>query len=281
MTRNEPFALGMGQILVEGGEVDQNLQRARQMIINAAEQDCKVVVLPECLDLGYIYPGAPELAQPIPGEYSDALCDAARQSQVYVVAGLTERAGERIYNAALMISPDGTILLKHRKINVLTVAQELYSTGGSLSVVETPLGTVGVNICADNFPESLALGHSLVRMGARILLSPSAWAVKPDHDNVKEPYSKTWKKAYTTLARLYDITVVGVSNVGRINEGVWEGRRCIGCSLAVGPGGNILAQGPYGESAETLIVIHVEIIPCNVTGTAIADMLAERGYEGP
>lgn len=281
MTKNKPFALGMGQMLVEGGEVDQNLKRARQMIENAAKQDCKIVVLPECLDLGWIYPGAPELAQPIPGEYGDTLCDAARESQIYVVAGLTERAGERIYNAALLISPDGTILVKHRKINVLTVAQDIYSTGYSLSVVETPLGTIGVNICADNFPESLALGHSLVRMGARILLSPSAWAVKPDHDNGIDPYSKTWKKSYTTLARLYDITIVGVSNVGRINEGVWEGRRCIGCSLAVGPGGNMLAQGPYGESAETLIVIQVEIIPCDVTGTAFADMLAQRGYEGP
>lgn len=281
MTKNEPFALGMGQMLVEGGEVDQNIERARHMIEDAAEQGCKVIVLPECLDLGYIYPGASELAQPIPGEYSDTLCDAARESQIYVVAGLTECAGERIYNAALMISPGGKILLKHRKINVLTVAQDVYSTGGSLSVVETPLGTVGVNICADNFPESLVLGHSLARMGARILLSPSAWAVKPDHDNVKEPYGKTWKKSYTALAKLYDITVVGVSNVGRINEGVWEGRRCIGCSLAVGPGGNIIAQGPYGESAETLMVIQVEIIPCDVTGTAFAQMLAEKGYEGP
>jgi len=281
MTKNEPFALGMGQMLVEGGKVDQNLERARLMIENAARQGCTVVVLPECLDLGYIYPGAPELAQPIPGNYSDTLCDAARKSQIYVTAGLTERAGERIYNAALLISPDGAILTKHRKINVLTVAQEIYSTGGSLSVVETPLGTIGVNICADNFPESLALGHSLARMGARILLSPSAWAVKPDHDNVKEPYSKTWKKAYTTLARLYDITVVGVSNVGPIDEGVWKGRRCIGCSLAVGPGGTILAQGPYGESAEELLVIQVEIIPCDIRGTAIADMLADKGYEGP
>jgi len=281
MTRNKPFALGMGQMLVEGGKVEQNLKHAREMIGNAAKQDCKVVVLPECLDLGYTYPGARELAEPIPGEYSEALCDAARELQLYVVAGLTERAGERIYNAALLISPDGSILRKHRKINVLAIAQEIYSTGDSLSVVETPLGMIGVNICADNFPESLALGHSLARMGARIVLSPSAWAVKPDHDNVVEPYSKTWKKSYTALARLYDITVVGVSNVGRINEGVWEGRRCIGCSLAVGPGGNILAQGPYGESAETLIVIQVEIIPSDITGTAIAETLAQRGYEGP
>ena len=37
-------------------------------------------------------------------------------------------------------------------------------------------------MAADNFPDSLVLGHSLARMGAQILLSPSAWAVPADHD---------------------------------------------------------------------------------------------------
>ena len=274
------FKLGMGQMLVESGHAEENLTRARGMIRDAAQQDCKIIVLPECLDLGYTYPGARELAQPIPGKHSDALCDAARESHLHVVAGLTERSGDRIYNAALLISPDGSILLKHRKINILTIAQDIYSTGNSLSVVETPLGTIGVNICADNFPTSLVLGHSLARMGARILLSPCAWAVKPDHDNSKEPYGEMWRRSYITLAKLYDIPVVGVSYVGLINEGVWKGRRCIGCSLAVGPGGTILAQAPYGESAETLLVTEVETKPADVTGTAIADLLATKGYTG-
>jgi predicted amidohydrolase len=275
------FKLGMGQMLVEGGRADENLARARRMVRDAAHQQCEIIVLPECLDLGYTYPGAREVAQPIPGKYSDVLCDAARESHLYVVAGLTERAGDRVYNAALLISPDGTILLKHRKINILTIAQDIYSTGNSLSVVETPLGTIGVNICADNFPDSLVLGHSLARMGARILLSPCAWAVKPDHNNSDEPYGEMWRRSYTTLAKLYEITVVGVSYVGLINEGVWKGRKIIGCSFAVGPGGIILAQAPYGESAETLLVTEVETKPSAVTGTAIADMLANKGYTGP
>ncbi len=54
------------------------------------------------------------------------------------------------------------------------------------------------------------------------------------------------------------MTVVGVSNVGWMTSGVWQGRKCIGCSLAVGPGGVILAEGPYGENAEALLVVQVE-----------------------
>ncbi len=275
------FKLGMAQMLVEGGAVEQNLRRAAHMIAEAAQQGCRVVALPECLDIGWTDPAARELAQPIPGPHAEVLCRAAHQAQIYVVAGLTERAAGRIYNAAILISPEGDILLKHRKINVMDIAQDLYATGNCLAVAETPLGVIGVNICADNFPNSLALGHSLARMGAQLLLSPSAWAMPPDHDNAAEPYGDLWRGSYTTLARLYDLTVVGVSNVGRLRGGPWQGYKCIGCSLAVGPGGAILAQGPYGEAAEQLIVVEVNPVDRSATGTKIAGELAAKGYAGP
>lgn len=275
------FKLAMGQMRVEPGEPGVNLERAAGMVSRAAHQGCSVVVLPECMDLGWTHPSARELARPIPGERSHLLSAAARDSGLFVVAGLTERAGDRIHNAAVLLSPDGEILLRHRKINVLEIAQDLYATGDSLSVARTPLGTLAVNICADNFPESLVLGHSLARMGAQVLLSPSAWAVDADHDNVKTPYGGMWKQSYVTLARLYDLTVVGVSNVGPITAGPWKTRKCIGCSLAVGPGGKVLAEGPYGESAEALIVVDVEPVPPKVTGTAITGMLRQKGYQGP
>lgn len=271
----------MAQMLVEGGQPAQNLRRAARMIREAAEQGCAIVVLPECLDLGWTDPAARQLAEPIPGLSSEVLAQAAQVAGVYVVAGLTERAGERVYNAAVLISPEGEILLKHRKINIMEIAQDLYSTGDSLSVVQTPLGTIGVNICADNFPNSLVFGHSLVRMGAQLLLSPCAWAMPPEHNNAQEPYGELWKTAYSTLTRLYDLTVVGVSNVGWLRGGPWQGYKCIGCSLAMGPGGVILAQAPYGETAESLLVIDVEPVEQTVTGAAIAKMLTGKGYEGP
>ena len=277
----EPFNLAMAQMRVEGGQPEANLERAERMIADAAEQECAFAVLPECLDLGWTHPSARDLAQPIPGGYSDRLSRAADDAGIYVVAGLTEQSGDRIYNAAVLISPEGEMLLKHRKINILGIAQDLYATGDSLAVAETDYGKVGVNICADNFASSLVLGHSLARMGAQIVLSPCAWAMPADHDNAKEPYGKIWRDAYTTLATLYNITVVGVSNVGWITGGPWDGRKCIGCSLAVGPGGHVIAELPYGEDAEELAVIQVAPLDPECTGTAIADMLKAKGHEGP
>ena len=63
--------------------------------------------------------------------------------RVYLAAGLTERAGDRFHDAAVLTSPSAEILLKHRSINVLLAAQDLYSTGDSLAAVETPLGVIG------------------------------------------------------------------------------------------------------------------------------------------
>lgn len=269
----------MGQILVEGGAAEKNLRRATDMIGAAAEKGCSVVVLPECLDFGWTHPSARSQSKPIPGPYSDKIATAANEYSIYVVAGLTEMCGDRIYNSAILISPEGEILAKHRKINVLDIAQDLYSIGNVLSVVETPLATIGLDICADNFPNSLVFAHSLARMGCNLLLSPSAWAVDADYDNERKPYGGTWTRGYCLLGKLYDLTIVGVSNVGWMTGGPWKGRKCIGCSLAVGPGGKILAQGSYGEDAEELIVVEITSVTPSTKGTDIAGMLKERGYD--
>jgi predicted amidohydrolase len=242
---------------------------------------CRLVVLPECLDLGWTDPSARELARPVPGPHADVLTRTAREAGVYVAAGLVERAGDRLYNAAVLIDPGGRIVLHHRKINELDIALDLYSVGDRLGVAETALGTLGLAICADNFADSLALGHVLARMGAQLILSPSAWAVDADHDNVGAPYGALWLDSYTELARLYDVTVVGVSNVGPMTGGPWAGRACIGCSLAVGPGGEVLARGPYGGRAEAVVCVDVRPRPPVAHGTGFAAALAARGYRGP
>ena len=273
--------IGMAQMLVEGAQPDANLQRAEAFIRDAGSKGCDIVVLPECMDLGWTDPGARRLAQPIPGPHTERLSHPAVESGIYIVAGLVERAGDRLYNAAVLIDPRGEILLVHRKINELDIAHDLYAIGDRLAVAHTPLGTLGINICADNFPNSLAIGHVLARMGAQILLSPSAWAVDADHDNRAEPYGDQWRRAYCDLGRMYDLPVIGVSNVGRLTDGPWKGRKAIGCSLATDHRGEIIAKGPYGESAEALLVIDIELRQPHVTGTRIADDLAARGYMGP
>ena len=247
----------MGQILVEPGHPTENLQRAKKIIEEAAKHGCDIIVLPECMDLGWTFPGAHELAQPIPGPFSDVLVQAAIAHKIYIAAGLTEKMEDKLYNAAVLISPAGEILLKHRKINELWFAKELYATGATLGVASTPLGKIGLNICADNAPPATPIGHTLGMMGAEIIVSPSAWAVESDFDNEKTPYGDIWEESYTELAKKYQMPVIGVSNVGPVKGGEWDGWKCIGNSLAVDASGTIIVKGKHGENAEQLLIAEV------------------------
>ncbi len=194
--------VGMGQILVEGGQPEANLHRAVAAIRQAAERGCRLVVLPGCLDLGWTDPSARTMAVPIPGTHAEDLVGAAREHRIHVGAGLVERDGDRLYNAAILIEPSGKIVLHHRKINELDIGLDLYSVGNRLAVAETELGTIGLSICADNFCSSLAIAHVLARMGAQLIVSPSFWAVISDHDNTNhdstgERYGKRWRDSYS------------------------------------------------------------------------------------
>ncbi len=279
-------AVCMGQIKVNFSDVEGNLSRAIEAIKQSSSIGCSIIILPETLDIGWLNPDAIELAKPIPGPYSDALVDAAKSYDMYVIAGLTEYDNGKVYDSAIIASPKGELLWKYRKINLTPEEQEIYEVGDRVGVVNTEYGRIGVNICIDNAPSSLVLAHSMARMGAAMILSPSGWAVPPTYDLSKEsylsgPYGKHWVVSYTTMARLYDIAIIGVSSVGEMSKGPWKGWRLIGSSLAVGPGGVILAKGKEGPDAEDLIRININVPARQVKGTRYAEFLWSRGYFMP
>lgn len=250
------FTLGLIQMRVTGGALAENLSRAERMVGEAAGKGADVVVLPECLDLGWTDPSSLEQADAIPGgEACARLAEAATEHGVYLCGGITERAGDAVYNSAILIGPDGALLHRHRKINELEIGQPFYAKGQGLGVVETPFGNFGVMICADGFARGQNLSRSLCEMGADMILSPGAWAVPANHDQEQQPYGDVWRDCYVPVAKDYQTWIVGVSNVGPITGGPWSGRKCIGCSLVIGPDGEEVLQGPYGEDAETVLTI--------------------------
>jgi predicted amidohydrolase len=274
---NRTIRVAMGQMLVEGGEPERNLARAEQMIEQGAKAGAHIVLLPECLDLAWTHPSALAEAAAIPGPRSDRLIAAAKRNNVYLCAGLTEQDGDRVYNSAIFSAPDGRLLLKYRKINELTVGHPYYALGRSLSVVETPLGNIGINICADNYSDSIELGHALARMGAQVILSPSSWTVDYSVTEDHEEYRDKWLKPYHMLASLYNMVIVSVTAVGVIVGGPYEGKKMVGCSLVVGEKG-VLFRGKYNEFAGALSVVDLEVPPEHEYGTLIGDMLKRKKY---
>jgi predicted amidohydrolase len=247
--------LALGQIHVQPGEKKQNIANAVRAIDLSQRLDgADIVLLPEALPLGWTHPSAHKQAEPIPdGEWCRALSEAARRNKVWVCAGAIERDRDRIFNSAVLINSEGEVVLVHRKINELEIAHDLYARGDWLNVVDTPFGRIGVMICADAFAKGQAISRALATMGAEIILSPCSWAVPANHDNQREPYGKLWLDNYQPVAREFGLWIAGVSNVGPITDGPWSGRKCIGCSLVIGPEGEVAYKAPYGESAEHLV----------------------------
>src|SRR5438045_8210492 len=108
------FKLAMVQMLVEGGNKRRNLQHARDLIALAATQGAQVVLLPEAMPLGWTHSSARDDADAIPGgETCRVLADLPKTHEVYIFSGALERSGGQIFNAAVLIGPNGHVLLHH------------------------------------------------------------------------------------------------------------------------------------------------------------------------
>jgi predicted amidohydrolase len=262
MIPSQSFKLALVQMRVEPGRKADNLHHATELVAQAASRGAQVIVLPEAMPLGWTDPSAMTQADEIPGgEACAVFCELARRHRVFLCSGLVERAGEQAFNAALLLGPQGEILLHHRKLNELEIGHACYAQGDRLQVAQTPLGTFGVMICSDAFARGQIVSRTLGLMGADIILSPSAWAVSADHDNAKTPYGQLWRDSYCPVARDFRLWIAGVSNVGRITSGPWQGRQCIGSSLLVDPNGEVVLQGPYGVAAEAVLCAQVTLRP--------------------
>lgn len=263
------YKVALAQMEVQAGKLDANLARAKERISTAAKNGAKIVLLPEVMDLGWTDPSARDLAYEIPdGKTCKALRDAAKQNNVYVCAGIVEKDGDKRYNAAVIIDPSGKVILKHRKLNELDIAHDIYAQGDGLNVVHTPLGTMGLYICADATASGNTLSESLGYMGADIILSPSAWAVPPDFDNTATPYGDTWRKVYKPVSSNFALWVISVSNVGKIEKGPWKDWDCIGSSLVYNADGKEVLQGPFGPKADTILYVDVALKDRPARGTS-------------
>ncbi|KAG9277244.1 omega-amidase NIT2 [Astyanax mexicanus] len=176
------FRLAVVQLAVTKVKSD-NLQRACSLVKEAAGQGAKVVVLPECFNSPYGTGFFAEYAEKIPGESTQALSEAAKESGVFLVGGsIPEEDGEKLFNTCSVFGPDGKILVKHRKIHLFDIdvpgkirfqESETLSPGCSLSMFETPFCKVGVGICYDmRFAE---LAQIYARKGCQLLVYPGAF----------------------------------------------------------------------------------------------------------
>ena len=262
--------IGLGQLLIEGGEPERNLNRAIELVEQAKQNNCNLILLPECLDFGWTHPSGIKNSKTIPGEFSDILCDVASKNKIYICAGLTEKdlKTNKNFNSAILIDNEGIILGKYRKINVLEQAFEFYDIGSKLEVIQTEIGKIGINICSDNYHDAIDIGFVLCRMGAEIILSPSSWTVDYNITEEMDPYKNKWISQFLKLSKIFEIPVISTTSVGYIVGGPYEGKKMVGCSIATDKNG-LLTRGDFNEFASDLKIVDVDIKNSVIKGTQI------------
>ena len=122
-------------------------------------------------------------------------------------------------------------------------------------------------ICADASTGEQEISRVLSYMGADVILSPSAWAVPADHNNIDNPYGGTWWRAYKPVAKDFRVWIASCSNVGWLTGGPWQGWKAIGCSMVIGPGGEEIMNAPYGDNADTILYVDIKPEPRPGQGT--------------
>src|SRR6478609_954897 len=164
------------------GHKEANVARSLVLMADAAKGGAQLVVLPELCNSGYVFDTREEafgLAEEIPtGASCRAWMDAARQYNLYVVAGITEREGEALYNSAVVLGPKGYIGT-YRK-NHLWGAENLFFEPGNLGVPVFRIGPgrIACAICYDIwFPETFRLA---ALQGADLLCVATNWVPMPD-----------------------------------------------------------------------------------------------------
>src|SRR5581483_851102 len=173
--------LGLVQMRCEE-EPSRNLAKALSAIDEAAGAGARIVCLPELFRSRYFCQAEEherfDLAEPIPGPSSDALCAAAKKRGVVVVGSLFERRTAGIYhNTACVVDADGTLLGLYRKMHIPDdplYYEKFYFTPGDLGFrsFRTRYAQVGVLVCWDQwFPEAARL---TALTGAEVLFYPTA-----------------------------------------------------------------------------------------------------------
>ncbi|MCU7940694.1 MAG: carbon-nitrogen hydrolase family protein [gamma proteobacterium symbiont of Bathyaustriella thionipta] len=173
----------------------KTIEKAVLLIEQAVSSKAELIVFPEAYVSGYpawiwrLRPGADwgtneELHARLLNSSVDIdagdlelLCDSAKKNNITIVCGLNERDSSlsqaTLYNTVVIISNDGKITNRHRKLMPTNPERMVwgFGDGSGLKVVDTPAGRVGTLLCWENYMPLAR--YSLYAQGIEIYIAPT------------------------------------------------------------------------------------------------------------
>jgi N-carbamoylputrescine amidase len=234
------------------------LQKHIPFIEKAGKEGVQILCLQEIFNTPYFCPGQDRdwyaSAERIPGATTEIMQELAKKHQMVLIVPIYEyeQAGI-LYNTAIMIDADGTILGKYRKNHIPHTSgfwEKFFFKPGNLGypVFETRYAKVGVYICYDrHFPDGARI---LGLNGAEIVYNPSA--------TVAGLSEYLWKLEQPAHAAANGYFMGCINRVGK--EQPWNLGEFYGSSYFVDPRGQIFSQASRDQDELLIAEFDLDMI---------------------
>ncbi|WP_327354362.1 nitrilase-related carbon-nitrogen hydrolase [Streptomyces sp. NBC_01304] len=242
--------VALAQTDCELGEVDKNLETAREQIEQAVAQGSDLVVFPELSLHGYHLGG---LKKDTSIEAKDPRLLELSTLGADVIVGLHEHTSLRAYNTSAYYA-NGELLHPHRKLylpNYLAWEERKHvSPGQAMRAYDLPggHGRAATLVCNDAWQP--VLPWLAVQDGAEVIIVPTNSAASLDPEAMGT--GLYWDTLLSYTARMLQCWVVFVNRVGNENgASFWGGSR------VVDPRGTVVAQAPKWEPG--LVTVDIDV----------------------
>jgi predicted amidohydrolase len=266
-----PMRLGAGSSRATGDtpSLARNRDRFVELCRRAGDDNVDLLCLPETIlsqDMGEPDgQGLLDQSVDINGEHIEPFLSVAKEYEMAIAFSVFERAGDLVYNTALLIDSRGSIAVTYRKVHLaIREAWRGVTPGDRFHVARLePLGAqVGLNICMDS--SSADSARLVAAAGAEILLLPiendfraTAWSTTPEGS---VPFSlPRWSVIQRSRALDNHLYVVAARNAG-VGTGIF------------GPDGTVLAMD-YGDAPLVTAEVDVHDLRRHPTGPPYRDVI--------
>lgn len=200
-------------------DLNQNINKAEQMVKDAAKKGANIILLPELFEREYFCQQRQyefyEYAMPV-NEHPAVLMGMRLAKELSVVLPISffERDGNVLYNSLACIDADGTLLGVYRKTHIPDdhfYQEKFYFTPGDtgFKVFDTQFGKIGIGICWDQwFPET---ARCLAIKGAELLFYPTAIGSEPVLLCDSMPH---WRRCMQGHAAANLVPVIAANRIG-------------------------------------------------------------------
>jgi predicted amidohydrolase len=219
------------------GKVEDNLIAMGKYIDRiCSEQKVDLIVFPELATTGYeLGLRFTEVAERVPGQQVNLLAQRAADYSTHIVFGLVskEKVESILYNAAVVIGPDGEMLGEYRKLHLPGEERLAFRPGYRVVSFEATFGEIGVILGWDvAFPEA---ARSLALAGAELLCVCANWGYVPKQE--REVAVHEWRTYVQARAMENSLYVVASNRIGEEYS-----YQFVGESMVVGPRGEVYAS---------------------------------------